>query len=73
LTGEWELQLISRHQALPAGCTSSEYCATYLRQEGIEPQNQLNVAIEQHFDLVDDSFSVDPAENECYVQFKQKE
>lgn len=35
---------------------------SHLRQEGIEPQNQLNMAIEQTLDLVYDAFSVDPAE-----------
>lgn len=34
----------------------------YLWQKGIEPQNQLDMATEQHLDLVYDTFSVDPAD-----------
>lgn len=33
----------------------------YLWQEGVEPQNQLNMAVEQHLHLVNDSFCVYPA------------
>ena len=48
---------------LAAHSIEAEHCAKYLRQKGIEPQNKLNVAVEQHLDLVNDSFGVDPASN----------
>jgi hypothetical protein len=50
---------------LAAHSMEAACCATYLGQKGIEPQNQLNVAVEQHLDLVNDSFSINPASNNC--------
>jgi len=57
--------MVMKECMLAVHSMEAECCAKYLWQKGIEPQNQLNVAVEQHLDLVNDSFGVDPTSNNC--------
>ena len=66
--GKHDLQNYVDYEAHAVAC-----CEVYLRQEGVEPQNQLNVAIEQHLDLMNYSFSVDSAQSKSHKQHARRQ
>lgn len=63
------------HKVMQAGChrnyQKADSFRNYLGQKGVKAQNQLNMAIEQALDLVNDAFSVNSAGQHWHHLSKQ--